>query len=280
SFCIALPLHAGVTRVWQTGGPNALWSSSFNWSPVGVPSNNDTLRFVGTGDTTINDLNGLVVHDLFIEHGNWRITGNEFSVLNSITVGELTANPGFSPASIECPILLTTPNDVEILVRETWTLNIRGQIRGTSTFFKQELGTLILQHSNTFTGDLRVGAGIVDVRDNRALGDAAGGVILTDGSITLSNAIVSSKTLFVRGTRPVTANTAGSFLKGLGLSAWFGPIALDTNLVVYSVGLCILGGPVAGPGGFEFLGENNALVGASVQPNPSTFTGLTRVLCE
>jgi autotransporter-associated beta strand protein len=91
---------------------------------------------------------------------------------------------------------------------------------------------------------------------------------------------VNGETLFVRGTHPVTANSAGSFLSGIGVCGWLGRIELDTNLVVNSTDLCIIGGPIVGAGGLEFLGARNQIVNASIGPNPYTFSGLTRVLCE
>ncbi len=160
-------------------------------------------------------------------------------------------------------------------------LDVQAEITGAGGFTKMGDAALLLRTNNTFAGSASVDEGIVEVRNAQAFGTTTRGVTLTDGSITLNNVIVNGETLFVRGTRSVTANTAGSLLTGLGAGAgWYGRIELDTNLVVNSSDLCLLGGPIVGSGGLEFLGSRNQMVGSGSSLTPSTYTGLTRVLCE
>lgn len=166
-------------------------------------------------------------------------------------------------------------------------LDLQAQIIGGGGFSKFGDAALLLPTSNTFSGSVSVNDGIVEARNRHAFGSANRGVTLTDGSVTLRNVFIN-ETLFVRGTQPVTANSAGSLLTGIGLSGWLGRIELNTNLVVRSVddpatsadsGLCLIGGPVVGPGGLEFLGSRNQYQGSGFD-DPSTYTGVTRVLCE
>jgi autotransporter-associated beta strand protein len=161
-----------------------------------------------------------------------------------------------------------------------WALGLQAQVTGPGGLIKSGNAALSLTSSNSFTGDVAVSQGILDVYDPHALGSTAGSVTLFDGSITLRNVFINDKVLFVRGTQPVTPNTVGSLLSCNGVGGWHGRIELDTNLVVYSTDLCIVGGPVVGPGGFEFLGSRNQLVDAAILPNPYTYTGTTRALCE
>src|SRR5437868_6395009 len=86
---LPLSLHA-VERVWQTGGVNSRWSSSFNWSPVGAPASGDSLRFSGSGGSTTNDLNNLVISQIAFSSGNWRIAGNALTVTSGMDVGPHT----------------------------------------------------------------------------------------------------------------------------------------------------------------------------------------------
>jgi autotransporter-associated beta strand protein len=159
-------------------------------------------------------------------------------------------------------------------------LDIQAEIGGDGGFAKFGNALLVLQTSNTFRGRIEVHEGILEVGHPRALGSSAGGLAVTDGAVTLRNVFVNGETLFVRGTRPITANTAGSFLTCIGTGGWLGRIELDTNLVINSTALCILGGPIVGPGGFEFLGAVNQIAGSGSSLIPSTYTGLVRVLCE
>jgi autotransporter-associated beta strand protein len=159
-------------------------------------------------------------------------------------------------------------------------LDLQAQIAGLGGFSKTGNGTLALTRSNSFLGPVSVDAGILDLQNTDALGATASGLTVTDGSVTLRNVFIHGETLFVRGTRPVTANTAGSFLNSIGFSGWFGRVELFTNLVVNSTDLCLLGGPIVGPGGFEFLGSRHQILGSGSSSELSDFSGLTRALCD
>jgi len=150
-------------------------------------------------------------------------------------------------------------------------LDLQAQVVGLGGFSKFGNATLTLTMSNTFNGPVSVNDGTLDIQNADALGTTASGLTVTDGSVTLRNVLIHGETMSVRGTKPVTVNTAGSFLNSIGLSAWFGRIELDTNLVVNSTALCILGGPIVGPGGFEFLGSQIQIFGNGSSQNGPTF---------
>ncbi len=158
-------------------------------------------------------------------------------------------------------------------------LELPAQVTGFGGFSKLGNGTLVLATSNSFSGPVSVNAGVLEIQNPDALGSPSGGVTLADGTLILRDTFVHNETLFVRGTRPVTANTAGSFLNSIGFSGWLGRIQLNTNLVVNSTDLCILGGPILGPGGFEFLGSRHQITGGS-SVERSDFFGPTRIQCE
>lgn len=160
-------------------------------------------------------------------------------------------------------------------------LDIQARIEGFGGFIKTGNSTLVLNREHAFAGVVEVREGVLEVAHSQALSGFGtnSGVVITDGSLTLRNVAIHDETLTVRGTRPVTANTTGSLLNSIGFSGWFGRIELDTNLVVNSTDLCILGGPIVGPGGFEFLGSRIQIAGDSSLA-PSTYTGSVRSLCE
>ncbi|MFO1498680.1 MAG: autotransporter-associated beta strand repeat-containing protein [Verrucomicrobiota bacterium] len=159
-------------------------------------------------------------------------------------------------------------------------LVLKGIIAGPGGFSKFGNGTLVLGIGNTFTGPVSVNDGALDIQHPNALGSTASGLTITDGTVTLRNVVIEGETLSVRGTKPVSANTAGSFLNCIGRGGWLGRIELDTNLVVNSTGLCQIGGPIVGSGGFEFLGARYEMIGSNSSATPSDYTGLTRALCE
>jgi fibronectin-binding autotransporter adhesin len=199
-------------------------------------------------------------------HGDLHSWDNNSAVVPTIT-GTLNLPTGLHLFDIESPSQYSG-------------LNLQAQITGVGGFTKLGNAALVLTSSNNFSGSVAVSEGIVDVYDAHALGSTARGLTLFDGSLTLRNVIISDKTLFVRGTHTVTPNSAGSLLTCYGVGGWLGRIELDTNLVVYSTDLCFIGGPIVGLGGMEFLGSRNQLVDAAIQPNPFTYTGTTRALCE
>ncbi|MGH8245414.1 MAG: hypothetical protein ACREUU_03170, partial [Gammaproteobacteria bacterium] len=198
--------------------------------------------------------------------------GGTLTVLGSLTSGN--ANAAVVPTVKGRLALPTAGEHFDIGGSVYAGLDVQGQITGAGGFAKFGDAALLLRTNNTFAGSVSVNEGIVEARHALAFGGTTRGVTVTDGSITLNNVLVSGETLFVRGTRDVTANTAGSLLTGLGASSgWLGRIELDTNLVVNSQDLCVLGGPIVGSGGLEFLGSRNQIVGSG--STQSTYTGLT-----
>jgi autotransporter-associated beta strand protein len=154
-------------------------------------------------------------------------------------------------------------------------LDIQAQIVGVGGFSKVGQAALVLESSNTFSGEIGVVQGILDVRDHNALGLGAGAVTLSErGSLTWRNATIASKTLIARGNQPVTTDTSGSLLFTVGTCVWGGPIVLDTNLVVFADNT-FLTGQISGPGGLDLRNGTVQLAG----PAANTQTGTTLVRC-
>lgn len=301
TFIGPLIVDAGPVHLNKQNGPavnTLLEVTSSGGDPVSVKSSGQiasgaTVR-IGAGSQLRLEGHDITVTDLDIGSLEAFDTGDPVSAIDmggaTVTLlGNLRAKavlPRFGGSGSVTPVLegrLDLPNGrhvFDIYRRDVslYGLEVRAELTGTGGFSKIGDAALLLETSNTFTGSVSVDEGIVEARHPLAFGTTAGGVILADGSITLSDVVIGGETLFVRGTRSVTAHTDGSFLSGKGISGWTGRIELDTNLVVLSDDLCLIGGPAVGPGGFEFLGRVNALVGAGSGAN--TFTGLTRVLCE
>jgi autotransporter-associated beta strand protein len=154
-------------------------------------------------------------------------------------------------------------------------LDIQAAIQGNG-FKKTGPAALVLNGANTFTGDIEVNDGILDVRKADALGTTTGGILLTgNGSMTLHNLTISGERLTARGTHVVNFDTSGSLLFTIGNCTWSGPIQLDTNLVVWADNT-FLNGPISGPGGINLV-NGTATIGGS---DANTFTGTTLARCD
>lgn len=157
-------------------------------------------------------------------------------------------------------------------------LNMEAALHATG-YKKFGPGSMRLLGTNTYSGITEIWGGVVEARHPSAFG-AANDTILNNGGITLRNVLIQSERLLVAGNQPITADTFGALLTSIGFSGWLNDITLSSNLVVNSGDLCILGGPVTGPGGFEFLGSRVQMGGSGSSLEPQTYSGLTRVRCE
>src|SRR5262249_38812091 len=114
-------------------------------------------------------------------------------------------------------------------------LDIQAEIVGEGGFNKFGEAALLLEASNSFSGEITVAQGVLDVLDHHGLGSIEGGVTLSSGgSLTLRNATIVGERLLVQGNQPVTVNTSGSLLFTMGTCVWSGPIILNTNLAVFA----------------------------------------------
>jgi uncharacterized repeat protein (TIGR02543 family) len=157
-------------------------------------------------------------------------------------------------------------------------LDMQAQIDGDGGLFKTGNAAMLLESINDFTGGVSVDQGILDVRNNGALGaviNSDNRVFLINGSLTLRNVSITGKTLYAEGGSPVTADTTGSLLYTLGTCAWGGPIVLDSSLVVFAGDTVTLSGPISSAGGLEFLYGTAVITG----PAANTYSGATLVHC-
>lgn len=169
--------------------------------------------------------------------------------------------------------LLAGSHDIHVSGSVYAGLDIQAAIEGVGGFSKFGTAALLLTGNNSFSGSVSVGAGVTDVYTPTAFGATSSGVTLNGGSISLRNLSIANETLFVRGQQQITPETAGSLLTSFGVSAWTGPIELDTNLVV-SLGDMNLSGPISGPGGLALHSGGTVQIGGTLN---NTYTGSTLV---
>lgn len=228
---------AAITNTWDGGGANNNWTTAANWNNNIAPVNGNTLLFPTNvaKQITTNDFSGgggLVVEGLLFQD-DYTLRGNLLNVSNRIVAtatGFIILSPIFPTINLDlrlitAPVVTVTANSSAIL-----TFNgginlsgrtalftgvgqhiVNGVISGTSSASvvqKQGSGTLRLENTNTFAGDLLAEAG--QTRVNGFVG----------------NAIVSGANTFLSGTGQVgalTVNTTGNIQPGVngpGVLRW------------------------------------------------------------
>jgi autotransporter-associated beta strand protein len=163
---------------------------------------------------------------------NLGAASNSLSLSNAATNAELQANGSFTSnrnialGSGGGAIDVTTPN----------TLTLGGVISGSAGLTKAGLGTLVLAGvSNTFTGNVTINGGILEVAADSSLGNAANQIILNGGQliplnsqVTINRQItfgVGGATIDAETNSPVTLSSA---VGGGGLTKT-GPGVLTIN---------------------------------------------------
>ncbi len=134
-------------------------------------------------------------------------------------------------------------------------------------FSKTGSGSLRLHAANTFTDDVVVNEGIVEARNNLALGTSAGGVQLAGGGLNLRDVTILNEALL--------GADSSSSLVAFGNCIWTGPITLNEQLTIFADNLR-LEGAISGPGDLVLLGTEIELFGSQ----PNTFTGATVANCD
>src|SRR5262245_1748976 len=188
------------TRIWDGGGADALWSNPQNWSGNVAPQPEDNLLFPAGASrlTNFNDFAsgtrfrsvtvsdpGYVINEL--TPGSDKITLLEGLVYNATASGaqfnvmiSLGANQTFFSANNGATITL---GGLELANLQTLTLDGRGNIdvegvvSGSGGITKLGDGTLILAGNNSFDGLVTLTQGVINLRNNNALGSTNAGTI-------------------------------------------------------------------------------------------------------
>ncbi len=178
-FLLAGSSHAA-TLSWSGGGSSDSWGDSGNWGGVGTPANGDTIIFgaiLTSRYTSSNNVSGRVLNQIQFRGGGggFIVYGQAISVTNNISA---TNTAGANTIS---NTLTVATADVTILVSNSASLKLAGQIAGTAGVTKTGLGTLIYQYasSNPYNGTTRVNAGTLQLN--------VGGTSAFGGALVIGN---------------------------------------------------------------------------------------------
>ena len=147
-------------------------------------------------------------------------------------------------------------------------LDMQAQITGPGGFIKDGTSALLLEAANTFFGDILIDDGILDVRNNNALGDVSGDTSIYGGTLTLRNVAIGAEKLNAEG-NGIMGDLPGSVLTSIGTCSWAGQVVLDTNLVIFG-DMTFWPDDIPGTGGIGFLGAGlRSLMDHSATPIPA-----------
>jgi autotransporter-associated beta strand protein len=185
-----------VTRTWDGGAADNSWQAA-NWVGDLAPVAGDDLVFpAGVADkATLNDFPaGTEFTSIAVDGPGYSISGNRILLASAIV------KTGSGDARIFCGITLKgganggSP-DVTLSVASEGALIVNGVIDGSgavpATLLIDGGGWLELRGANTYTGLTTVSWATVAANHAQALGDAAAGTSVGDGSLILDADVLS-----------------------------------------------------------------------------------------
>ena len=207
---------------------------------------------------------------------------------NGLSVTGTTTAAGETISTITAPLLAYNNNQtIPIDVKSASTLLISGGIRlfGTPAgvkLTKLDVGTLILSASSTYQGLTTVSAGVLNIRNNSALGTTAAGTTVTTGAaLEMQGGItVGAEALTLNG----AGITSGGALRNIsGDNTYGGVITLGSAARINSdAGTLTLnvasGNAVAGAHALTFGGAGNITVADPIATSSITKDGVGTLL--
>ncbi|KAA0182580.1 autotransporter domain-containing protein, partial [Cupriavidus gilardii] len=222
---------AGPKNNGQVNGGDGVWQGSTgndNWTEetgtANAPFQQDSFAvFAGTpGTVTVDNGNGAVqASGMQFATDGYRIEGDGIGLSGTqatIRVGDGTADGA------------------------GYTATIASDLSGGSELVKTDLGKLVLEGNNTYTGGTRIDGGTVSIASDANLGDAAGGLTLNGGTLQTTADVSSSRAVTLAGNGTILTD-AGTTAELSGTVAGTGALTKD------GAGTLALNGEAAHTGG-------------------------------
>ncbi len=189
-----------LSATW-TGAVNGNWSNGGNWSGGTAPNAGDNLIFP-SGASNLSNTNDLPQNTIFnsitLSGSGYTLGGNDI-VLGPGLAG-ITDSVSSGGNTISLNIRLDATRNIWI-TNSGESLTISGMIGGAGGFNKEGVGKLVLSGANTYAGTTTINAGVVNLRNNTALGTiAAGTAVVGASALELQDGIaVGYEALTLRG---------------------------------------------------------------------------------
>ncbi|WP_114953406.1 autotransporter-associated beta strand repeat-containing protein [Sphingosinicella terrae] len=179
----------GGNGTWRVGG------GSINWTDADGTVNADYAQetfaiFSGaTGTVSIDDAGGdVLASGLQFASDAYLLTGDRLTLTGSSAIVQVGDGSAAGAG---------------------YTATIAAELAGSAALVKTDAGTLILAGTNSYGGGTTINGGTVRISADSNLGDAAGGVILDEGTLNSTADMVSARavTLAGQGTFLIDGNT-------------------------------------------------------------------------
>lgn len=261
--------HAA-THIWK-GAANAPWSVSANWTG-GVPTSNETGGAIvefGTGTTSLQDLNGLVVAQIHFTGTGNTING---SVPLSIS-GSIQDDAGGNTLAASLPVILTQTITVNVAAGAQQALSLNGDISGNFGLTKSGGGPALLGGVNTFTGKTTVQLGSLGLQSGGTA--IPGDLEIGTAGTTLDASVVLFQSNQIADTVSITVRNSGildlaSRTETVGPLTVEGIIHIRDGTLNASVGASLVGGVIDADNGTFSLGGDITAVSTATESSAIT----------
>ncbi|HEX2888801.1 autotransporter-associated beta strand repeat-containing protein, partial [Vineibacter terrae] len=153
-----------------------------------------------TGSTQLvkTDLGTLVLAGTNTYTGGTAINGGTLQVSSDANLGDAAGALSFDGGTLRNTASFTTARGVTLLdgggtFQTDADLTVAGVVGGTGALTKTGTGTLTLTDTNTYAGGTIINAGTVSVSSNANLGDAAGALTVSGGTLQNTAAFTTSR---------------------------------------------------------------------------------------
>ena len=281
---------------WTGSGGNSFWSNANNWAGAALPDGNNvatanignsgtvTLNAdsVGTMNSIINNAGALTLHtdssytlsSKILGGGSITKNGSGIFTLSS-SDNNYTGNTTISAGTLQVSGLLGQGSyGSNIANAATLTLNtsanqtLSGSMSGSGSLIKAGASSLVLNGaSSTFAGNVAINSGLIQIGDDRALGNTEGAISIASGAALDLNGKEIAKPITIAGTG--ISNSGAIYSSNtVDIAELKGNVTLDTSSTINSSGGLRFHSGILGQSG-----ENNSLT-ISALNKTVTFDGL------